>query len=339
MATINLPFIKRFRDRHGRWRCYYRRAGYPALALPDVLDAGFLAAYEAAGKRDRPEGAGAERTVPGSIAALVVAYYQTADFLGKAPSTRADYRRLLDGFRQEHGAKRVSAVEPRHLEAVFAGMMATPAQAANLRKRLQRVFRLAVKLGWRTDNPVTFTDAPRYRTKGFTPWSEADIEAFEKRWPSGTRERRALALLLCTGQRRSDVHRMGRQHTRGGRIRVKQVKGGAELWIKIHPTLAAELEQAPADLSFLLTAYGQPFTAAGFSQWFTDRAKDAGLVARTPHGLRKACGRRLAEAGCSAKQIMAILGHKTLSEAQKYIEDASQVVLGDAAIDMMRGAS
>ncbi|MGJ0508626.1 MAG: tyrosine-type recombinase/integrase [Methylocystis sp.] len=36
-----------------------------------------------------------------------------------------------------------------------------------------------------------------------------------------------------------------------------------------------------------------------------------------PHGLRKAAGRRLAEAGCSAKEIMAILGHKTMSEAQR----------------------
>ena len=36
-----------------------------------------------------------------------------------------------------------------------------------------------------------------------------------------------------------------------------------------------------------------------------------------PHGLRKAAGRRLAEAGCTAHEIMSVLGHKTLSEAER----------------------
>jgi integrase len=37
-----------------------------------------------------------------------------------------------------------------------------------------------------------------------------------------------------------------------------------------------------------------------------------------PHGLRKACARRLAEAGCSVAQIAAITGHMTLKEIQHY---------------------
>jgi hypothetical protein len=32
--------------------------------------------------------------------------------------------------------------------------------------------------------------------------------------------------------------------------------------------------------------------------------------------------RRLAEAGCSANQIMAISGHRSLSEAEKYVRAA-----------------
>ena len=47
-----------------------------------------------------------------------------------------------------------------------------------------------------------------------------------------------------------------------------------------------------------------------------DAIRAAGLpLDCQPHGLRKAAGRRLAEAGCSAREIMAVLGHKTLSEA------------------------
>lgn len=36
------------------------------------------------------------------------------------------------------------------------------------------------------------------------------------------------------------------------------------------------------------------------------------------HDLRKAAARRLAEAGCSANEIAAITGHKTLEEVGRY---------------------
>jgi integrase len=56
-----------------------------------------------------------------------------------------------------------------------------------------------------------------------------------------------------------------------------------------------------------------------------------------PHGLRKAAGRRLAEAGCSAHEIMAVLGHKTLSEAERYTRDADQMHLASAAVARLEG--
>jgi len=53
------------------------------------------------------------------------------------------------------------------------------------------------------------------------------------------------------------------------------------------------------------------------------------------HGLRKAAARRLAEAGCSALEIMAITGHTSLKEVERYTKDAEQVRLGDAAIERL----
>jgi len=44
----------------------------------------------------------------------------------------------------------------------------------------------------------------------------------------------------------------------------------------------------------------------------------ADLRNRSPHGLRKAAGRRLAEAGWSAHQMISILGDKTRDEAECY---------------------
>ena len=61
--------------------------------------------------------------------------------------------------------------------------------------------------------------------------------------------------------------------------------------------------------------------------------REAGLPGRCkPHGLRKAAARRLAEAGCSANEIAAITGHKTLAEVERYTRAADQVRLAQQAI-------
>jgi integrase len=82
-----------------------------------------------------------------------------------------------------------------------------------------------------------------------------------------------------------------------------------------------------------LTSYGKTFTHAGFTNWFVEEAKAAGLPSRSsPHGLRKAAARRLAEAGCSAKQIAAVTGHRTLQEIERYTESADQALLAEDAM-------
>lgn len=336
MATVNLPYVQIFTDRHGRRRCYYRRKGRARQALPLPESPGFLGAYAAADRQAPKDGAGSALTSPGSVSALIVAYYASAEFASRRESTQRGYRNMLDRFRAKYGDRRVSAVTTRHLDAIFEEMAKeTPGAAANLRKRLRRVFRLAVKMGWRTDNPVIATDAPPRRGQGFTPWSEEDIAAYEARWPSGSRERLALALLLYTGVRRSDVVGLGRQHVRDGRIHVMPLKtsgSGKRLAIRVHPKLQREIKAAPVGMTFVLTAFGEPFTAAGFTSWFRERAEMAGLEGRTPHGLRKAAGRRMAEAGCTAKEIAAVLGHTTLAEVERYTRDADQTKLADAAV-------
>src|SRR5262249_60813467 len=96
-------------------------------------------------------------------------------------------------------------------------------------------------------------------------------------------------------------------------------KTGRSLEIPIHPALQAILEATPSDhLTFLTTQAGQPFSPAGFTNWFRDRCNEAGLPRGTSaHGLRKAACRRLAEAGCSANLIAAGSGDKRLGGVQR----------------------
>jgi hypothetical protein len=69
-----------------------------------------------------------------------------------------------------------------------------------------------------------------------------------------------------------------------------------------------------------------------------DAISDAGLsLDCQPHGLHKATGRRLAEAGATAKMIMPVLGHATLAEAERYTEEADQVSLAEDAVIKLEG--
>ena len=89
-------------------------------------------------------------------------------------------------------------------------------------------------------------------------------------------------------------------------------------------------------VALLTTNFGKPFSSKGFGNWMADRIADAGLGERcVTHGLRKAAARRLAEAGCSANEIAAITGHRTLKEVARYTKAAEQRTLATAAIERL----
>jgi hypothetical protein len=74
-----------------------------------------------------------------------------------------------------------------------------PGMANLTRSVLSKVMAYAIEIGERTDNP--FAGLKRYRLGTYHTWTDAEIAQFERRWPLGTRERLAFALLLYTGQR------------------------------------------------------------------------------------------------------------------------------------------
>jgi integrase len=222
---------------------------------------------------------------------------------------------------------------------ILARKAATPHAANNLHKLIRLLKRFAIEEDWRRDDPTIDVRAVKVRSDGFYTWTEDDIAAFKRRWDIGTKQRLAVELALNTGQRRSDLVRMGKQHIRNGRIEVTQQKTNTKLAIRIHGDLQAVLDSTPSGhLTFLTTAYGQPFTPAGFGGWFRAACDSAGLPKRcSAHGLRKAACRRLAEAGRSANVIAAISGHRTLKEVARYTTAADHERLADTAIRALSG--
>jgi integrase len=333
MSRVKLKYVHQFVDRRNggaKARYYFRRPGFKRVPLPGLPGSQeFLDAYTAAleGKTTPPLPIGAKRIKPGSIAALIALYFASAKFLSKAAATQSTYRNILEAIGREHGDKPVADLERKHLEAMQASKVKTPAAANHWLRLIKVLMSLAVREGMRFDNPAADLDPIKIRSEGFHTWSEQEIAAFEAFWPVGSKPRQAFALLLYTAQRRSDIVRMGRKHVRGDVVDVRQQKTGKFIPIPMHPELARILAATPAAITptFLMTAYGKPFTAAGFGGWFREQCDAAGLPKEcTAHGLRKAACRRLAEAGCSANVIASISGHTSLREVERYTREADQ---------------
>jgi integrase len=341
MATIKLRFVNEFVDRHGRVRRYFRRPGCKAVPLPGLPGStGFNDAYAAA-LADAPRiEIGASRTIPGTISALTVAYYNSAEFKHEiSAATQGNRRAIIERFRSAHGDKPVATLTRDHVTAMLA-KIERPHAKRNWIKAVRGLMHFAVAIGMRGTDPTERIKTTKpAKSEGFRTWGEGEIAAFRAHHPLGERARLALELLLGTAQRRGDVIRLGRQHVRDGVLHVRQNKTGATLAIPVSADLGEALAAATSEhLTFLTTARGEPFTAAGFGNWFRETCDEAGLHGFTAYGLRKAACRRLAEAGCSEKQIAAISGHLSLSEVQRYTKGADQARLARDAMNAVSDA-
>ena len=329
------PHVNGFVDRYGHARFYVRRPGHKNVRLPGLpWSPEFMAAYAEAVEGQQPIEIGVKRSPAGSVAATVGLYLGSTAFANLAAETQHTRRNILERFRNEHGDKRIAGIEKKHVQAMVTAKSATPSAARSFLIALRALIAFTIEAGIRADDPTLGIKRPKIKTEGYRTWTENDIAAFEAVHPIGTLPRLALALLLYTGQRCSDVVRMGRQHIRNDLISVRQQKTGTPLLIPVHPALRTAIEAMPSGhLTFLATAFGKARTAGGFSAWFRGCCKAAGLATGTSaHGLRKAACRRLAEAGCSANEIKAISGHATLREVERYTKAVDQERMARAAM-------
>jgi len=111
----------------------------------------------------------------------------------------------------------------------------------------------------------------------------------------------------------------------------------ADVAVPVVRELRAVLDTLSRDhLTFIATASGAPFSAAGIGNWFRRAIRAAGLSDKlSMHGLRKAAARSLAEAGCTTHEIASITGHKTLSEIERYTREAELARLARTASGMV----
>ena len=309
--------LKRYRyvyedvDRHGNPRLYvWRGKGHRKVRLRAGLDApGFDTEYRAALARSSAEAPAPTNdrlkpAVADTYRWLCTEYLSSAEFKQLNPRTQRVRRSILQYTFDEKIAPDAAVifadVPVRELtpEAihVLRDRKAHVPESANARlKAVRQVFgwALARRLKGVTFNPAR--DVPFFRGKGtgWHSWTVEEIEQFEARHPVGSKARLALALLVYTGQRRSDIVRLGRQHVRNGWLHFVQAKNAGRkpvtVDIPVLPTLQAILDQSPVgDLSFLVTQFGRPSPPTALATGSAGAATRQGcrIAART------ACARR-----------------------------------------------
>jgi integrase len=332
VTAVKLKHVDRFRDRHGQWRYYFRRGKGARVALPGKAE--FMAAYYSALELQDNEPQIRTRGAPGTFDRLVQEYFFSPDYLRLAERTRHVYRLVIERLLRDEkiGHRLVKQMTRQHVGQMIGKRAATPGAANDVLKKIKILMHFAVDNGWRRDDPTVRIKS--FAEGEFHSWTEDEITAFERHWAIGSRARTAFALLLCTGQRLSDVARMAWADVDANAIRVVQGKTKTKLWIPLHPELSSALAAWPKiHMTLLTTNFGKPFSPKGFGNWMADRIAAAGLGERcVTHGLRKAAARRLAEAGCSANEIASITGHTTLKEIERYTKAAEQKTLATAAI-------
>jgi integrase len=341
-GKVELKYTYEDTDRHGNVRVYVRRPGMKKMRLretPGTME--FIEEYRnAIAGRLKVGESRKEPLTPagkGSLRWLCEQYFRSAEYKRLEPRTQHVRRLILDGICMRDGEKPYTRMEARHVRRRRDEKAEAPEAANSLVKALRQVFAFAVENDLAERNPAKDVPYLKSGSEGFHPWSLEEVEQFEARHPVGSKARLALALLLYTGQRRSDVVTFGRQHVKNGWITFTQVKNRnrkpVTLSIPLRPELKAIVEATPSDnLTFLVTAFNKPFTANGFGNWFRDRCNEAGLPHCSAHGLRKAAASRLAELGAGESEIMAITGHTTSKEVVRYTRGARQKVLAAKAM-------
>ena len=313
----------------------------PRIRLPDdPTSEEFARAYQAAliGELNPPRQAFV-RATPGSIAALITSYMRSSAYTSLRATTKAGYASRIETLREKHGQRSVAGLTKERIETgILAPYEGKPGAQLALLKMLRILIRHATSL--KPGDPLRLTSDPSAgiaRPKGneIRAWTEAETAAFEAHWPLGTRQRAAYALMLYVGTARVDVHRMTwTQFDEEGGVVYVRSKTGVGVDIPVSRELQSALAAANrSHVTILNTEFGRPFTVAGFSQFMREAIRAAGLPLECkPHGLRKTLGRRLAERGATAHEIMAVLGHRTLEEAERYTREADRRRGGRQAI-------
>ncbi|HVX77585.1 MAG TPA: tyrosine-type recombinase/integrase [Bradyrhizobium sp.] len=379
VPQIDTRYYFEDRDRHGNLRRYFRKR-IPATGkirrirlrekpgTPEFHEefAAAMAGRPYVRKDATPIPPPAPKVVEKSLCWLVEEYYRkSVTFRGYDEETQKVRRRILSELCKEP----VSETDLREIgdlpcdipeskiRVLVDRKALTTIDGANARlKAIRKLSEWAVSTTPRLMAANVAKGIPllkRIETGGHHTWTVEEVLQYVARHPPGSKAYLALWLFLLTGQRLSDVAKLGKQHIRRPEFispRLREIHPGRWLAFRQHKNrrrhpvdlvipILSQLEEVIAaspcgDLTFLETEHGKPYTTKGLGNWFGDRCGEAKVPGRA-HGLRKAGATIAAENGATPHTLMAIFGWRTLEQAELYTKKVRQQLLAGSGMNLL----
>jgi integrase len=332
------PHLQREVNRHGKTVWYVRVGKGPRIRLRAAYGTPeFQAEYDAAVRGDAPARPAGVQT--GTLAWLVAQYRETKVWSDLSRATRRQRENIFRHVLESAGKQPFTAITDTAIDKGIDRRKATPAQARHFLDTMRGLFKWAAKAKHVKADPTQGITVAKPKTKGFPVWTPAEIEAYERRWPLGTRERVVFDVYRYTGLRRGDAAIVGKQHVRNGVIVIDTQKTGTRVYVRVLPQLAESLAAGPCgDLSFIATRTGRPFVKEALGTFFAEACRAAG-VRKSAHGLRKYAATALAEAGGTVAELEAVFGWEGGRMASLYTRSVDRERLAASGMAKITGTS
>lgn len=257
-------------------------------------------------------------------------YLTSQAFLSKiGKGTQEIYRRELKVARAGFGDRPASEMRPSLIREVMEGLADRPGAANNFLGTIRALSKWGVARD-HFNQPLTAGVDPYPKTGGHKPWTAKQLAAAQKHLTGMVR--RGWFLARYTGQRGSDVVRLGETFIDDGGFRLEQQKTGREIWCPIDDALAAEMktwERVPGPyLRHSRGSYRRPILDKHFAE---QRDKIPELAGCTLHGLRGTRVIELRMAGLTPLQIQDQVG-MSLAMIERYCRFADKKISGKASV-------
>ena len=327
MVRANLkgvfPTYKTLRDGTRRTYWYHRETGERLRGAPGSLE--FITDLAAAEKlmRDR---------LAGTFNNLVRLFTLSAEFdKTLAPSTKAEYRRMLMKAESKFGDMPIAALDDPQVRRDFMDWREKVARSSGEREADNRLSAISAMLTWAIDRGHITANYLRgfkrlyHADRSEIIWLPEHIAAFMA--VASIEMQRAMILALHTGQRQGDLLRLPWSSYNGTSITLRQgkAKRGRTLGPPVPVPCTAALRRMLDGMErtsplILTTKTGQSFKKRYFARLWDETATAAGLekvmlpsfdepVRLHFHDLRGTTVTLLSESGSTPQQIAPITGH------------------------------
>jgi integrase len=327
---------------------YHRSTGIPIEGEPGSPK--FIANYAAAeaSAKDREKGV---------LLQLIRQYTSSPEFSQLAPSTQAEYRRMLTSAECEFGPMPIAALDDPRVKGDFLDWRDVVAKESGNREADHRLSTISAMLTWSADrgkiaiNHLKGFSRLYHTTREEIIWLPKHIRAFMA--CASVQMQQAMILGLHSAQREGDLIHLPWSAYDGEALWIRPGKGtkkGKKASLRPIPCTERlrEMLDGMERVSplVLTTSRGRAFKKRYFCKLWSDAMTQAGIeTVQLPgfdepvrlhfHDLRGTTVTLLAEAGCSIPEIAAITGH-SLDTVHRIIERYLKLTRGLAEEAMFK---